>query len=197
MAYDEIEPSNSGTEPVYEDVEDRAEQEALQNNAKGPDVIFDRDALDRLLLMIENSRDEELPDQVILANWPQVPENELFEPVLEVIARTEGPKRDTRDVEIESGDDTVLFRRTESTRFVRVILADGTEAMERYDPTRHGPWGDIPDTGMTPTQLLEDLYGFGDTGVEQGQQFQRVRKSSGGASKTNWPARRHPRVKRT
>ena len=74
-----------------------------------------------------------------------------------------------------------------------MTLEDGRDAMERYDPKRHGPWLDIPDIGLTPSQLLDNLYGFGETVIDQGQQFQRERKREGGASKTNWAAGHNPK----
>jgi hypothetical protein len=65
--------------------------------------------------------------------------------------------------------------------------------MERYNTDKHGEWDDIPDTGLTLAELIKQLYGFGETMQEQGQQFALTQKRK--ASKTNWKPRHHPTPK--
>lgn len=189
-------PAGKEQEPVYEDEPDRWDQEAQQDRALNGDTIFNPDAMEALARMVSDRRDADLPDLIMLESWPQVPEEILYEPVESIIGRCEGPIRNTEDTEFNTEKGGVIFRRPKSTMFVRVILADGREAMERYTPDRHGEWNDIPDTGLTPTELLEQLYGFGDEEIDQGQQFQRVRKQPGGDSRTKWPSGRFPGIKK-
>ncbi len=139
---------------------------------------------------------EDWPDQIILADLPQVPQNQIDVPIKLKVGRCEGPIQKSGEVQFVPSDVTVTLFRPKSTRFIRVILEDGREAMERYDQKRHGEWDDIPDTGLTPAELLDRLYGFGESIIEHGQQFQNTRKE-GTAKKTRWKPRHHysPRVR--
>ena len=58
--------------------------------------------------------------------------------------------RNSGDVTITPTDVDVTFFRPVSTRFVRVVLGDGREMMERWDKDKHGEWDEIPDIGLTP-----------------------------------------------
>ena len=145
-------------EPRYEDMSDRGFQEAMQ----------DGELVEELMRAVLEERDEDLPDQIFLADLPQIPEEQWYQPIGLIVGRCQGPVRNTREVEINTSDQSVVFKRPKSTQFVRVTLEDGRDAMERYDPKRHGPWLDIPDIGLTPSQLLDNLYGFGETVIDQG-----------------------------
>lgn len=167
----------------YVDTEDRAWQSRMQE----PETQ----------LVIQNwllaKQETDWPDQILLADLPQVPEEQIDAPIEEIIGRCSGAIRDTGEVTIERKQSSTIFKRPKSTKFVRVIR-HGAELMERWDPKKHGEWDKIPDTGITPTQLIEQLYGFGDSEIEHGQQFQKIRKRR--ASKTRWPASRHPKPHR-
>jgi hypothetical protein len=164
----------------YVDTEDAAWQRRMQDPETWDDI-------QRLLL---NKELKDWPDQILLAELPQVPDAEIDAPIVEIIGRTAGPVRHIGDVTIEKTDKDITFFRPNSTKFVRVIRGDGVELMERWSFTKHGEWEKIPDTGVTPAELIEQLYGFGYTEVNEGQQFQNTRKKR--ASKTNWKTDNHP-----
>ena len=134
------------------------------------------------------------PDSIMQSELPQVPLDEWDEPITEILGRAEGKIRNIGSVEVKNGSgEEVIFKRPVQTQFVRVKLEDGSERMEKYDPKRHGEWDAIPDTGLTPKELLEQLTGFGEDQIDQGQQFQNERKKKGGASRGHWPVRHHPK----
>jgi hypothetical protein len=108
-----------------------------------------------------------------------------------MVGRCEGPVRNSGDVTITPTDVDVTFFRPVSTRFVRVVLGDGREMMERWNSKKHGEWDEIPDTGITPAELIEQLYGFGETEVNQGEQLKNARKKK--ASKSKWGPKNHPK----
>ncbi len=136
------------------------------------------------------------PDSIMQSELTQLlPENWDQQPAV-VLGRVAGKIRNVADMPVIRDGETVIFRSAVQTQFVRVQLEDGTERMEPYLPGRHGPWGDIPDTGELPGELLEQLTGFGVEIEDQGQQFRNVRKRHGGASRIHWPPKNHPRPKR-
>lgn len=136
---------------------------------------------------------EDWPDQIILASLPQVPQDQIDIPITQKVGRCEGPIQNRSSVAFVPTDAKVTFYLPNSTRFVRVVLDDGREVMERYNTDRHGEWDDIPDTGLTPAELIQQLYGFGETVVEQGEQFGKIRKRT--SSKIHWNPRHHPTPK--
>lgn len=166
----------------YVDVEDRAWQEHMQ----------DPETWDRIRMQFLEKEMEDWPDQILLTDLPQVPEDQIDAPIVKIVGRCEGPIRNRGDVTITTTDAQITFFHPKSTKFVRVVR-EGMELMERWNFDTHGEWEQIPDTGLTPSQLIERLYGFGDTAVEQGQQFRNVRKRH--SSKTSWPAAHHPKPK--
>src|SRR3989344_2055717 len=85
-------------EPRYEDMSDRGFQEAMEDG------------------------DEDLPDQIFLADLPQIPEEQWYQPIGLIVGRCQGPVRNTREVEINTSDQSVVFKRPKSTQFVRVTL---------------------------------------------------------------------------
>lgn len=137
------------------------------------------------------------PDTIIQNDLPQLPLEDWDAPIQMILGRCEGPIFDSTHTEVEtqSRKKMKIFSSPVQTQFVRVQLEDGSEQMEAYDVDRHGEWEAIPDMGMTPTQLLEELYGFGESEIEQGQQFQRTRKQPGGASRKKWQVGHHPKTR--
>ncbi len=170
----------------YVDDEDRAWQEHMQKP----------ETWDRIRMQFLDKEMEDWPDQILLADLPQVAEDEVDAPIVEIVGRCEGPIRKRGDVTIVPTDISVTFFRPKSTKFVRVVR-EGMELMERWEFEKHGQWEQIPDTGLSPPQLIERLYGFGDTAIDQGQQFNRERKK--GASTTTWKVGNNPkpRVKKS
>ena len=137
------------------------------------------------------------PDSVMQSELPQLPIEEWDRPPGFALGKITGKMRNMGNTPLEQGSgDLTIFAQPKQTQFVRVQFEDGMERMEKYDPQRHGPLNDIPDTGLLPGELLEQLSGFGVELVDQGQQFQRVRKSRGGASKLHWPPGHHPRPRK-
>ena len=186
--YDDAPPEFAGTTPTDQTITDdpnRGYIEGMQN-LDGTSSIFSA---------VEQERAEQLPDLIFLDGWPQLPKDQWYGPIRWIVGRCEGPIRNLEDISFTPTDAEVQFGRPESTHFVRCTLEDGQDIMMRYDPTLHGPWENIPDTGLTPTMLLEQLYGFGDSEVDEGNQFQRVRKTPGGASNKHWSPRWHPKIR--
>lgn len=166
----------------YVNEKDLAWQERMQ----------DPETWDRIRIQLLEKDLEDWPDQILLAELPQVPEDQIDAPIVEKVGRCEGTIRNRGSVTIVPTDVQVTFFRPESTRFVRVVR-EGMELMERWNFDKHGEWEQIPNTGLTPPQLIQELYGFGDTAIEQGQQFNLARKRK--ASKTRWEAGHHPSPK--
>jgi hypothetical protein len=167
----------------YVNVEDHAWQEYMQKP----------ETWDRIRKQFLDKEMEDWPDQILLADMPQVPEDQIDAPIIEIVGRCEGRIMNRGDITIKTEKKQTIFLRPEATKFVRVVR-EGMECMERWDVGKHGEWEKIPDTGMTPPQLIERLYGFGDTAVEQGQQFNLARKS-GKASRTDWKPLHNPKPK--
>jgi len=166
----------------YKDDPDRGLSEQMQN----PDTIYQ-------LEQLEMVPDSELLDVIAQSDLAQVPEEQLDIPVKTVLGKTRGPLRDYESIEIDTRGGTIIaFTVPKQTVFVRVTLQDGTDAMEVYDPHIHGPLNDLADLGCTPSELIEQLWGFGDTEVNQGWQFLLVRKI--GASRKCCPIGHRPRV---
>lgn len=134
------------------------------------------------------------PTTIMQSDLPQVGIEEWDAPIKKKLGRCEGPVLDSTHIEMMKGNGIVIFSSPEQTQFVRVSLEDGVERMEAYDPRRHGEWNAIPDTGLTPAQLLVQLLGFGTEEINQGQQFERTRKAHGGASRGNWKVDHHPKI---
>ena len=168
----------------YVDVEDRAWQEHMRKP----------ETWDQISIQLLDKELADWPDQILLAELPQVPEDQIDAPIVEIVARCEGPILNRGDITIKTKEKQTIFLRPQSTKFVRVVR-EGMELMERWNFEKHGEWEQIPDTGLTPPQLIEWLYGFGDTAVEQGQQFNLARKRK--ASKTDWKPNYHPKPKIT
>lgn len=168
----------------YVDTLDRAWQEHMQ----------DPETWDQIRRQFLEKELEDWPDQILLAGLPQVPEDQIDAPIVEIIGRCEGKIFNRSDISISTETKQTAFFRPKSTKFVRIVR-EGMELMERWDADKHGEWETIPDTGLTPSELLERLYGFGETAVEQGQQFNLVRKRN--ASKTHWKPGHLPGLKRT
>jgi hypothetical protein len=130
---------------------------------------------------------------IMRSDLPQIPLDEWDSAPAVVVGRIFGPPRDYGTFPIQKGNDSaMLFCVTKATQFVRVILLDGTEVMQRYNPDIHGEWEDIPEIGGTLPELEAQLEGFGDDKIPHGQQFRRVRKAPGGASRVQWPAGHFP-----
>jgi hypothetical protein len=167
-------------EIIYEDDSDRKQQQWLQDHSLSGDEQRRWTA-------------QRTADNVMASEWSQVLPEQLDVPVSMVVGRCEGDLRNVELYELSSVSGRVVGVCIPMvTQFVRVVLGDGTEAMEAYDPDRHGLWDDIPDIGLSPSELLEQLWGFGDTQVEQGWQFQLARK--GGASRVYCPTGHHPQL---
>lgn len=148
--------------------------------------------MDKIRNLLLDRNEKDWPDRILLASLPQVPDTELDAPIQEIIGRCEGKVRNTGEVTLESQKEGILYKHPKGTKFVRVIR-DGMEFMERWNFAVHGEWEAIPDTELTPTEMLYRIYGFGETEIEHGQQFQRERKKRGGASKTDWKPRHYPK----
>jgi hypothetical protein len=168
----------------YVDVEDRGWHDRMQNP----------ETWDQIRIQLLDKELKDWPDQILLADLPQVPEDEIDAPIIKIVGRCEGKILNRGDVTIETKKQQAIFLKPQSTKFVRVVR-EGMEFMERWNFEKHGEWEQIPDTGLTPSQLIERLYGFGDTAFEQGQQFNLVRKRK--ASKIDWKPDYHPKPKIT
>jgi hypothetical protein len=136
------------------------------------------------------------PDSIMQSDLPQEPIEIWDEPIQMILGRCEGPILDSKHSKIQKGKGATIFSDPEQTQFVRVLLVDGNERMEVYNPEKHGEWDAIRDMEITPSQLLEQLMGFGVEEVNEGQQFQRVRKTKGGASRDHWPVDHHPKTRK-
>ncbi|MBI5621086.1 hypothetical protein HY949_04850 [Candidatus Gottesmanbacteria bacterium] len=102
----------------------------------------------------------------------------------------------TDGIPVEKGlDGTIdIFRLPKQTQFV-ILVKDGVERVEAYDPALHGPLQDIRLMDTTPSQLLDQLQQSDDKAeVPASQQFASVRK--GGASRTRWLSDDHPKPKK-
>jgi hypothetical protein len=145
------------------------------------------DAIQRLEII----EDSELLDEIAQADWAQVPEEQLDIPVSIIVGKTEGELRNCELIELDTRSGKIIaYRVPMQTQFVRVTLIDGQDVMEAFDVDRHGPWQDIRDIGITPAELLEQLWGFGDSERNQGWQFQLTRKC--GSSRKYWPIGHFP-----
>jgi hypothetical protein len=167
----------------YVDEKDRAWQELMQE----PET---QDYIRNTFLDVPP---EDWPDTIFLADLPQVPSEQIDVPLKQKVGRCEGPIQNRKTAEFVPTDVLVTFFNPEATRFVRVVLQDGREVMERYNKERHGEWDQIPDTGLTPAELIQRLYGFGDTLTDWGNQFATERKKKGGARKKHWEPKYHPK----
>jgi hypothetical protein len=131
-------------------------------------------------------------DSIIQSDLPQLPIDFWNVEVGQILGRVGGRHRDmgASTLITESGIKTI-FSKTVQTQFVRVQLIDGSERMEPYNPKRHKEWDAIPDIGVLPDELVEQLRGFGFEEMDQSQQFTNARKK--GASKENWPVNHYPK----
>lgn len=129
------------------------------------------------------------------AALPQVPENQLDSPIEQIVGRLAGPDMDVAKVYIGTPMFDSVFSKQQQTEFVRVITKDGKTKMMRWSDVPEKirekiKWEDVPAIeGLTPTEFLEQLEGFGDSQIPEGQQFQNARKQKGGARKTHWNPR--------
>jgi len=128
------------------------------------------------------------PDWIFLSELAQVSAGQIDEPIQEVLYRVAGPVRNTADVEI----DQTVFLRPEQTQFVLVELQDGQRSFERFDPQIHGEWEQIPDTGMTASGCIADIYEHGEEFPAIIHDFLNKRKEQS-ASKTHWSAGYNPK----
>ncbi len=127
------------------------------------------------------------PDAIMQSDLPQVPEEQIDDYPTVVIGRIEGRLRHVAAAHISKGigGETVRLNKPVTTQFVLVSLPDGTCRVERYQQQKHGVWEDIPDTGLTPSGIFQQLLG-GETQVPNVQQLQNERKKRGGASRKRW-----------
>ena len=128
------------------------------------------------------------PDVIFLGELAQVSAGQIDEPIQKVLYRVAGPMRDTADVAL----DDQQFLRPVQTQFVLVRRGDGMRYFERFDPQKHGEWEQIPDTGMTPSGCIEDIYAHGEEFPAIIHDFINTQKA-GSASKTHWPAANNPK----
>lgn len=130
------------------------------------------------------------PDSIMQSDLPQLRINRWDLIPEQILGRCTGPIRNREAFEIFSaGDQSLSLTKPVETRFVLVLYQDGTKGVERFRLELHGEWNDIPDTGLTPPQLLEQLTGFGEQEeADEGRLFQRTRKAPGGNSQAHWEA---------
>ncbi len=157
----------------------------------------------------------------IAAGWPQTTSPEEWDEIpVQVVGKIQGNLRITRSGNeiVTEGEDEVFPGRPKRTRFVQVIDQDGIPRIQRFKPSFHGEWDDLPVLGsieeevaeemgiypdvirrgiLTPSELTEYLEGVGvEESHTQARRFDNVRKEKGGASKTDWKPNNNPSLKR-
>ncbi len=142
------------------------------------------------------AQDHPSVDAELEAGWQQVAPNARDQAPTVVTGIATGCVRNVGRVRVATGAESVsVFPEPRRTEFVLVVTPDGQHHVERYEPKTHEALADIPDTGLTPPQLLTQVEGFGEQVIPQGQQFQRVRKARGGASHKHWNPGYQPKIR--
>lgn len=172
--------------PCYIDDPDRQYSEWMQNPETQISFL-------RLLLDMHTN---DWPDMIMLSDLPQVPSDQIDALPVTMVWRASGKARKKRDVVFYSSDQTTSFYRPVRTQFVFLELGDGTYVARKWNPEEFGPYGDIPDCGLTPKQFLHTyIEGGGTEGLKK--HFENLRKKRGGASKTHWRPQFYPPPKST
>lgn len=147
-------------------------------------------SLEQLEARIGLHSDPSDPDSIMQSGLPQLQINRWDLILEQILGRCSGPIRSRQTFEVfsTSGQSLSLAKPVE-TRFVLVLYQDGTKGVERFRLDLHGEWNDIRDTGLTPSQLLEQLMGFGEQEeATEATLFERERKAPGGSSRAHWQA---------
>jgi len=134
--------------------------------------------------------------QVMHAEDPDVPPEELDATNMEVVGGFSGPIRHYGEVEVSTGSgDHTIFPNARETRFVIIKDQDGGLLVEPYDRERHRTeWERIDKMDCTPSEFEKMVEGFGDRLIPNGQLVRNARKK--GASQMRWPIDDHPKPRK-